>query len=263
MTATFGLIRFSGDKTLSVIQGQSTQMVTNLTEGSSPLLAFCDPKGRMYGSGRLVIHQNTVSMITPIDQSEMMLKKLRPFMALSRVSIEMTTIPVALTRDPDLEPSQSHHGSLITRVGEYGGTQWMIGDINAAHDPLADCQRIEAGLGYVRSYSSEQFIPQQAHYQMRDGVNFKKGCYTGQEVIARLEHLGKNKRCVWIYKGAKSIKNGTILLDDQMFPVFDAANTNESITALVLASVDSKSEQLIGVPFEISRQVEGQRPIKL
>ena len=40
MTATFGLIRFSGDKTLSVIQGQCTQMVTNLTEGSSPLLLF-------------------------------------------------------------------------------------------------------------------------------------------------------------------------------------------------------------------------------
>ena len=262
MTATFGLIRFSGDKTLSVIQGQCTQMVTNLTEGSSPLLAFCDPKGRMYGSGRLVIHQNTVSMITPIDQSEMMLKKLRPFMALSRVSIEMTTIPVALTRDPDLEPSQSHHGSLITRVGEYGGTQWMIGDINAAHDPLADCQRIEAGLGYVRSYSSEQFIPQQAHYQMRDGVNFKKGCYTGQEVIARLEHLGKQEMC-GSTKAPNQLKTEQFFLDDQMLPVFDAANTNESITALVLASVDSKSEQLIGVPFEISRQVEGQRPIKL
>ena len=88
-------------------------------------------------------------------------------------------------------------------------------------------------------------------------------CIRDREVIARLEHLGKNKRCVWIYKGAKSIKNGTILLDDQMLPVFDAANTNDSITALVLASIDSKSEQLIGVPFEISRQVEGQRPIKL
>ena len=174
MTATFGLIRFSGDKTLSVIQGQCTQMVTNLTEGSSPLLAFCDPKGRMYGSGRLVIHQNTVSMITPIDQSEMMLKKLRPFMALSRVSIEMTTIPVALTRDPDLEPSQSHHGSLITRIGEYGGTQWMIGDINAAHDPLADCQRIEAGLGYVRSYPRNSSFPSRRITRCVMGLILKK-----------------------------------------------------------------------------------------
>ena len=51
MTSPFGLIQFQGDNALPVLQAQCTQMVNNLSEGYAPLLAFCDLKGRMYGSG--------------------------------------------------------------------------------------------------------------------------------------------------------------------------------------------------------------------
>jgi folate-binding protein YgfZ len=263
MTSPFGLIQFTSDKALSVLQGQCTQTVTDLGEGCAPLLAFCDPKGRMFGSGRLVVHQHMVSMITPLDQSEAMLNRLKPFLMLSRVSAEVTSIPVALICDEGLAPGISHHDSAITRIGENGGTQWVIGDAQTVHDSDADYLRLESGLGFVRSYSAEQCIPQQAHYQMLGGVNFKKGCYTGQEVIARLEHLGQAKKHVWIYKAPSLIDGETIEIDGRTLPVFDSvANDNGSI-ALVLAAADSSSEQLIHVPFEITRQVEGQRPVKL
>ena len=263
MTSPFGLIQFTGDKALSVLQGQCTQTVTDLDEGHAPLLAFCDPKGRMYGSGRLVLHDNKVSMITPIDQADALLNKLKPFLMLSRVTAELTAIPVALTCDQGLKPGASHHNASITAVGEHGGTQWVIGDSDSSHDPNADYARLESGLGYVRAYSAEQCIPQQAHYQMLGGVNFKKGCYTGQEVIARLEHLGQAKKHVWIYKSPEPINSDVVEIDGQTYPVFDTASTNKGSIALVLAAVSSASEQLIHVPFEISRQVEGQRPVKL
>jgi folate-binding protein YgfZ len=263
MTSPFGLIQFTGEKALSVLQGQCTQMVTDLGEGCAPLLAFCDPKGRMFGSGRLIVHQHMVSMITPLDQSEAMLNRLKPFLMLSRVSAEVTAIPIALICDEGLGPGISHHDSAITRIGENGGTQWVIGDAQTVHDSDADYLRLESGLGFVRSYSAEQCIPQQAHYQMLGGVNFKKGCYTGQEVIARLEHLGRAKKHVWIYKAPSLIDGETIEIDGRTLPVFDSvANDNGSI-ALVLVAADSSSEQLIHVPFEITRQVEGQRPVKL
>ena len=263
MNSPFGLIQFTGDKTLSVLQGQCTQMVTDLGKGSAPLLAFCDPKGRMYGSGRLVFHHNVVSMIAPLDQSEAMLNKLRPFLMLSRVIAEVTSIPVTLTCKKDLAPGASQHDAVLTRVGEHGGTQWIIGNSNADHDSHADYARLESGLGYVRSYSAAQYIPQQAHYQMLGGVNFKKGCYTGQEVIARLEHLGQAKKYVWIYKSSGLIVGETVEVDMQTLPILDAVTTDEGSIALVLAPVDSSSEQLISVPFGITRQVEGQRPVKL
>lgn len=263
MTSPFGLIQFTGDKALSVLQGQCTQKVTDLGEGNAPLLAFCDPKGRMYGSGRLVLHSNIVSMITPTDQADAVLDKLNPFLMLSRVTAELTAIPVALTCNQGLEPGASQHDASTTRVGEHGGTDWIIGDLDALHDPHADYSRLESGLGYVRAYSSEKYIPQQAHYQMLGGVNFKKGCYTGQEVIARLEHLGQAKKHVWIYKSPKPIDGDVVEIGGQTYPVFDTASTSEGSIALVLAAVNSSSEQLISVPFEISRQVEGQRPVKL
>ena len=263
MTSPFGLIQFTGDKALSVLQGQCTQMVTDLGEGCAPLLAFCDPKGRMFGSGRLVTHQNVVSMIAPSDQSDAMLNRLKPFLMLSRVSAEVTSIPVALTCGGDLAPGESHHDSTLTRVGEHGGTQWVIGDVQTAHDSDADYLRLESGLGFVRSYSAEQCIPQQAHYQMLGGVNFKKGCYTGQEVIARLEHLGQAKKHVWIYKSSSLIDSETIEIDGLTLPIFDRVANDSGSIALVLAAADSPSEQLIHVPFEITRQVEGQRPVKL
>jgi folate-binding protein YgfZ len=263
MTSPFGLIQFTGDKALSVLQGQCTQMVTDLDEGHAPLLAFCDPKGRMFGSGRLVTHQHVVSMITPLDQSEAILNRLKPFLMLSRVTAEVTSIPVALTCGRDIPPGKSHHDSTLTRVGEHGDTQWVIGDAQTVHDPDADYLRLESGLGFVRSFSAEQCIPQQAHYQMLGGVNFKKGCYTGQEVIARLEHLGQAKKHAWIYKSSSAIDDETIDIDGHTLPIFDSVTTDNGSIALVLAAADSASEQLVHVPFQITRQVEGQRPVKL
>ena len=263
MTSPFGLIQFTGDKALSVLQGQCTQMVTDLGEGRAPLLAFCDPKGRMFGSGRLVVHQHMVSMITPLDQSKAMLNRLEPFLMLSRVSAAITSIPIALICEEGLAPGISHHDSAITRIGEHGGTQWVMGDANTVHDSDADYLRLESGLGFVHTYSAEQCIPQQAHYQILGGVNFKKGCYTGQEVIARLEHLGQAKKHVWIYKSSSLIDGETIEIDGHALPIFDSVADDNGSIALVLAAADSSSEQLIHVPFEITRQVEGQRPVKL
>jgi len=95
------------------------------------------------------------------------------------------------------------------------------------------------------------------------GVNFKKGCYIGQEVIARLEHLGQAKKHVWIYKAPSLIDGETIEIDGRTLPIFDSVTNDNGSIALVLAAADSPSEQLIHVPFEITRQVEGQRPVKL
>ena len=262
MMTPFILLQFSGEKTLIVLQGQCTQLVSDLSEGHAPLLAFCDPKGRMFGSGRLVLHQGVVSLITPRDQATTLLKRLQPFLMLSRVTALQSDIDVALQINDSLQPASSHHGET-TRIGEFGQTQWVIGDTQTVHSIEADAVRLSSGMGYVRTFSSELLIPQQAHYQMLGGVNFKKGCYTGQEVIARLEHLGQSKKHLWVYQSNQVINDRELMIDDVSYPIFDSVQTTEGTVALVLAPVTIESEQLTSVPFEITRQVEGQRPIKL
>lgn len=263
MNSPFGLIQFKGDQTLKVLQGQCTQMVTNLTPEHAPLVAFCDPKGRMFGSGRLLQYNNLVSLITPIDQSDALLKRLHPFLALSRVSAALTEIPVGLVAQSSLSPAVCQHQPGTTRVGEFGDTQWQVGDQDQPHDPKADMARLSAGLGFVRQGSADLLIPQQAHYQMLGGVNFKKGCYTGQEVIARLEHLGQAKKYLYVYREAPVSPGESVELNGTSFQVFDAANDQEDQAALLLAPVSVNLKQLIHVPLTITRQVEGQRPVKL
>jgi len=263
MTSLFSLIQFEGDKTLEALQGQCTQAVTGLTDSEAKLIAFCDPKGRMYGSGRLLKHQGKISLITPLDQAEALLDRLHPFLSLSRVNASLASVVPFLTCNPRLAPGVVECTNTSTMAGEFGETQWVIGDRNETHDPEADLQRLHAGLGFVRQQSCELCIPQQAHYQMLGGVSFNKGCYTGQEVIARLEYLGQAKKYLYRYQ-YKTVAPGEIIdVDGMNCTVFDSAKTDKRQVALVLAPVTSKSAQLTGVPFTISRQVEGQRPVKL
>ena len=99
---------------------------------------------------------------------------------------------------------------------------------------------------------------------MLGGISFNKGCYTGQEIIARLEHLGQIKKYLWVFEGQATPLKGMLELDNSLkLPVFDYVKTLNGSVALVLAPADINLERLTRVPFEITRQVEGQRPIKL
>ena len=86
MNSPFGLIQFKGDKALPVLQGQCTQMVSDLSEGYAPLIAFCDPKGRMYGSGRLIIHQGIVESHNTHRSVRSNVARLTPFDAVKSCS---------------------------------------------------------------------------------------------------------------------------------------------------------------------------------
>ncbi|CDL16218.1 Folate-dependent protein for Fe/S cluster synthesis/repair in oxidative stress [Klebsiella pneumoniae IS46] len=63
---------------------------------------------------------------------------------------------------------------------------------------------IEAGLPVIDSANSGQFIPQATNLQALGGISFKKGCYTGQEMVARAKFRGANKRALWTLSGTAS-----------------------------------------------------------
>lgn len=260
MSCEFVCLRFEGTNAEKALNGQCSQDVRDLGSTSSKLIAFCNPKGRMFGSGRLIRNDSLWLLITPASHAETICKRLRPFMELARVSMQIDDRPVALTREP-LNLGSTHFESVI-RVGEHGGTSWLIG--GSENDLDAHTLRLEAGLHFVTPRTDGQLLPQQAHYQMLGGVSFTKGCYTGQEVISRLEHLGQTKQWLWIHRGKIEHSTEQIILNDgQKVKHIESVTLGESCTALVLASCDSKSTQLVHVPFDITRQVAGQRPVKL
>ena len=261
---TFRVIAFSGDQVIKALNGQSTQALTEISDAFAPLGAFCDPKGRMIGSGRFVLLDDQLHFITPETQIEDLMAHLKPFLTLARAEAMISPLDCRLIRsDSPRDPGTVTQGADDVLVHEHGHTCWALRHHPMQGDTEAHRNRLNAGLGFVQAGSARQLIPQQAHYQMLGGVSFTKGCYTGQEVIARLEHLGQAKKTLRIYTGHQSLSAGDLYhIDGHDCLVFDAVTDTDMTTALVLCPEALESEELLRVPFEITRQVAGERPVK-
>lgn len=262
----FVCIEFHGDGARRALHGQCTQDLVSLTESDARLAAFCNPKGRMRGAGRILALADRLVLITARDQADALLTHLSPVLRLARVEgiISERAVALVCTESADAPVGHVTHQGAVVRVQEHGKTQWVLGDPSISHQQSADLARIRSGFAMLHAPIADQLIPQQAHYQMLGGVSFTKGCYTGQEIIARLEHLGEAKKVLKIHASDMPLHIGqTIDLDDHTgLLVCDAATDGSEHAALLLTSVDAKSEQLRDVPFEITRQVAGERPVK-
>ena len=264
-SSRFLCLEFLGDAACRTLHGQCTQDLLTLEPGQARLVAFCNPKGRILGAGRMLADENRMLLVTTADQAGALMQHLHPALTLARVQVQISERPVVLVHATDHSAavgSVHTEGARIT-VAEFGSTEWIIGDSEAEHAVSADLARLRAGFAMIHAKAAGHLIPQQAHYQMLGGVNFQKGCYTGQEIIARLEHLGEAKKVLKVLSHPQPLEPGdTVEVSEQPLWVCDAAHDDTGTVALVLAPADLTSEQLTNVPFEIIRQVAGERPLK-
>jgi folate-binding protein YgfZ len=217
-----GLIRVSGEDARSFLQGQLTNDVRQLGPEHSQLSSICSPKGRMLANFRLFERAGDLYLQLPRERAAMLAKRLQMFVLRAKVTLEdvsdeLVRVGIAGSCATQLLPAvpADAAGSLchqppLTIIRQPGETPRfeLIGPPDAvrafwehsAHqarpaDPdywaLLD---IRAGVPNVYAATAETFVPQMANMQLIDGVSFTKGCYTGQEVIARMQYLGKLKR---------------------------------------------------------------------
>jgi folate-binding protein YgfZ len=76
--------------------------------------------------------------------------------------------------------------------------QKLCTEAHPAGSPCWDWLNINAGIPVILPQTQEQFVPQMANLDLIGAVNFKKGCYPGQEIVARMQYLGKNKRRMYL-----------------------------------------------------------------
>jgi tRNA-modifying protein YgfZ len=221
----FGLIAFVGEDARTFLQGQLTNDVRLVNDRSSQLTALCSPKGRMLANGRLFQRDDTLLLRLPSEMLVPVMNRLRLFVLRAKVSIEDAS--AALVRMGLSGPSAEaelheavgavpgevdevvqHGGLTIIRVpgphpryeiyGERAALEkvWTALDVRAAPvgaEPWALLD-IVAGIPTVYPQTADAFVPQMANMELIGGVSFRKGCYTGQEVVARSQFLGKLKR---------------------------------------------------------------------
>ena len=225
----FGLIQLEGEDAMQFLQGQFTNDMREVSEQHSNLSGWCSAKGRMLANFRVMRRGSAYLLQAPLAQVEPMIKRLRMFVLRSKVTIADVSDEWAcfgLTGDCAQALLQPHFTTLPETGNEaqvmdetillrLPGTIprfELIGPVNKLIDIWQSCetqatpmdsnfwalQEIRAGIPTVYPETREAFVPQMANMQLIDGVSFTKGCYTGQEVVARMQYLGKLKRRMYL-----------------------------------------------------------------
>jgi hypothetical protein len=220
-----GLIAVSGPEAAGFLQGQLTNDVLELAATRSQLSSHCSPKGRMLASFRVFKSDDTVYLQLPRTKVDATIQRLRMYLLRTKATVEdatdqLTAIGLAGACAPSLlaprleavpeQPNElTRSGDLVViRIPGPGPRLEILGPtpaLEALWDDLATAASvvnadywslldIRAGIPAVYPETSDTFVPQMANMQLLDGVCFTNGCYTGQEVVARMQYLGKLKR---------------------------------------------------------------------
>ena len=175
-------ITVSGPDAVEFLQGQLTQDVGKLADAGRLLAAWCNPKGRVIAVLRLLALDNGIGLVVPASLAESLVARLTMYRLRSRVDFEVgDPAPDALDDD----------------------------EIDAA-------ALIRAGRAFIDESNSEAYTPHMLNLDKLDAISFSKGCYTGQEVVARTEHLGKSRRRLMRYEAdSEGISVGDKLADGE------------------------------------------------
>ena len=216
------MITVTGEDKKSYLHGQVTCDVVSLDKASSTLGAHCDAKGKVWSIFRLFYHQQSYAMIQPKSAIKVELKEIKKYAVFSKVTIEESN-------DIILGVSGEKANSFISNLSQdtcdvrsiEGGTalkvaenRWLVALTEQAAQNLVSesqaeltthefwkCLDIAAGLPYITAQNQNEYIPQALNLQALAGISFTKGCYTGQEMVARAKYRGINKRAMFIVKG--------------------------------------------------------------
>jgi len=231
-----GVIRVEGDDAAKFIHGQVTQDFSLLGPDEARLCALCSPKGRMLAS--FIGFKNSPSdvlLICSQDLLSAMVKRLSMFVMRAKAKVSDASESFSLygvlgspaTGSDTAMPWALEKTGDSTRIALYPSDGqprqlWVLAaDAPAPQGPVLSpalwaWSEVRSGVATVTAPVSEAFVPQMLNYESVGGVSFKKGCYPGQEVVARSQFRGTLKRRAFIAHCALAVQAG-----DEVFAMAD------------------------------------------
>ena len=206
----FGLIRVSGEDRASFLHGQLSNHIEGLAEGEACYATYNTPKGRVIANMLVFNCGEDLLLLTAADLVEALCKRLRMFVlrakavfeplpgygAAGRLNEGATALPAA---EPHLSFPFAVSDGLIECTLPHGGTL-LAGEKDKlpAYDAEAEnawqLHEIRSGYPWISEATKESCVAQMLNQHTIGGVHFKKGCYPGQEIIARAQYRGQVKR---------------------------------------------------------------------
>ncbi|GGE76356.1 CAF17-like 4Fe-4S cluster assembly/insertion protein YgfZ [Massilia psychrophila] len=221
-----GLISVSGEDAASFLHNQLTNDVQNLGFDQVRLAGYCSPKGRLHATLLMWRNAESVFLQLPRELQPALQKRLSMFVMRSKAKLTDAggVVVLGLGGLAAQAALKKHFAALpeapYARIDTDLGTLLRVADglnapryewlatpataqavLPALRDVLAlggnqawHLSSIHAGVPQVSTRTQEQFVPQMINFELLGGVNFKKGCYPGQEIVARSQYLGTLKR---------------------------------------------------------------------
>lgn len=284
-----GIIEATGAEAGTFLQGQLSNDILALDDGESQLAAYCNPKGRMLALFRVVRRQNGYLLLLPQALLPNVLKRLRMYVLRAKVTLtdvsdhwavlgasgqqaaaRLAEQGLELPEAPDTGRWQGDIGiwrlrgeqprALVLAPAEQMAQLWTaLEGLPRAGEPVWRLLDIRAGVPEILPGTQENIIPQMANLDLIGGISFTKGCYPGQEIVARMHYLGNLKRRTY-----------RLLIDgDAPAPGAEVRDANGTLTGeVVMAAPGTGGQSEALAVLQINRagandlQVDG-RPVQV
>jgi tRNA-modifying protein YgfZ len=300
-----GVLAVRGSDASKFLQGQLTCNLDYLSDTQASLGARCTQKGRMQSSFRILLEGDGYLLAMATELLEPQLADLKKYAVFSKSRLtdesaawvrfglsqaDTALRALGLELPPETDTVVRGNGLIAIRVSTDRAELWAAADQAETLSSQLSAQLIEgdlnqwllgqvrAGIGQVMPSTRELFIPQMLNLQAVGGVSFKKGCYTGQEIVARMQYLGKLKRRLYrLHLDASELPEpGTALFSpthgSSIGEVVIAARTEQTIELLAvlqaeaaeggiihLGALEGPALQLLDLPYQLDRDREIQR----
>jgi len=241
-----GVLRFSGADAKVFLQGQLSCDVANLGPDSATYGAHCSPKGRMLANFLLWREDAEFLMALSRDIAPAVQKQISKYVLRSKVKVSDASEGIGLTgasgpraedalrvvvSDPPKKPNEvfrQEDGTTAIRLADgrfiLSAAEPAVAALRQKLQDLlepADARLwrwldIRNGLPWITAATQDELVPQMANLERIGGVSFDKGCYTGQEVVARAQHLGTLKRRMFLANVSARAEAGDKLYSEDL-----------------------------------------------
>ncbi len=250
----FDLLGTDSDK---LLQGQISIDVSKIPADSAPLAALCNPKGRVVSLFHIHRITEGFRFILPKEIAESTVKHLRKYAVFFKVDINLTNDLSSILvisknsaekfKQPTIDIPAINFAVLYkeesTSLASYAGsTQTEVID----SDSLWYWQLASNRIAWLTANSGEKFLPHNLNLPHLSAVDFKKGCFTGQEVIARMQYKGKLKQHLQLLKTDQIIDLAPLEKlhqDDRKVAEVICCISQQGIGSLVLALVKDSADE--------------------
>jgi folate-binding protein YgfZ len=241
--AHLGILTVAGQDAAAFLQNQVTSDVGRVSPNAAQLSGYCTPKGRLVATFLLLLQNDAYRLVLPRAMAAPLEARLRRYVLRSKVSISDTTRDFALLgvcgpgayaavsqvfpsapRQP-LEAAQYPQATVAALPGDCfllladsSQVDYLWSGLSALARPAGaaawNWRQVRAGVAGIFPSTQEAFLPQMLGLESYGAVSFQKGCYPGQEIVARTHYLGDLKRrLVRLFAGNAAQPGDSVLGD--------------------------------------------------